>query len=118
MNTRPTDHLAAIIELASEDRGFINDQFPDPRNVRTAKALLDLAAYVRALADHHPAICVIDGIWEERAGNESVGPAFDRLLSRFRYNDPDEGYEDFLKELSSVLLAEFNAFGDIRHANR
>lgn len=106
MEGRFVDLLAEQMEIAASRRERINEKFDDERNLKTARALRELATYVRGLTKDHPSIAVLEGLWD--AGDEIFfWSRFDHEVSRFRYND-DEPFDDFLKGLAKILMAEFH----------
>ena len=103
--------FAEIIRTRAFQRESINTRYQDERNVRTIAGLNELADYVEGLTPADPSIAVIAGLWEAQAHDESIGPAFDEQLFRFRFNEPDASCETFLKHLAQVLMEEFSQFG-------
>ncbi len=111
METNFTGFFADLIRTRALKRESINIRYPDERNARTIAGLNELADYVEGLPPSNPSISVIAGLWEAQAHDESIGPAFDEQLFRFRFNEPDASCESFLKQLAQVLMEEFNQFG-------
>jgi len=104
--------FAEHIRIRALERENINAHYPDERNAQTVAGLKELATYVESLDPEDRSIAVIGGLWEAQAHDESIGPAFEDELKRFRFNDADTKCDDFLKYLPQILMDEFQNFWD------
>lgn len=112
MDKIPIQHQLAqyFSEWADVRRFQARSHAGDVRYPRSAQGLDRLAAYVRDLQPDDRRLAEFAKLTAAfRAGTTTFGEGVSRMTARFRFDDPDEGFERFLARL--VMAAQDDADG-------
>lgn len=113
MSEKVRTELADELDSQARWREIKAEEYPDDaRNRRSADGLYELAQTVRDMPDDHPVLlawaklCEVTGL--------SVGEIMpmEAEISRFRFNDPHQSGDEFLKDVASTAFRSYEDAND------
>ena len=102
-----------LIQLAGWRRQRYQDDLRDPRNLRSADAIDELARFVRDLPEADERITELDRLWR-RGEQIEVGQQAAYEIGRFQFFESDtepEQFIDFVITLARADMGEQGRFG-------
>jgi hypothetical protein len=115
METRHSTPIQTLIaeyltQLADWRRMRFQDDLRDPRNLRSADGIEELATLIRSLPNSDPRLKELDRLWR-RGEHIEVGQQAAYEIGRFRFFIPETELDAFVDEMVDLARADANERG-------